>query len=104
MKKFIVSFKMKAEERFIDNLIDPDSRIMYSMLDCKRYPWKLIGTWGKVSRLDDNKALLQYEMTVVDDFPKSEAKKWEHHLDYIVNLSIYDDITSVYDCEVVEVE
>lgn len=104
MKKFIVSFKVKAEKRFIDDLVDPDSRIMYNMLDGKRYPWKLIGTWGEVSRLDDNEALIQYEMTVVDEFPKDEAKKWEHHLDYIVDFSTYDDIKSVYGCEVVEVE
>lgn len=102
MTKIRVGFKMEAKERFIDNLIDPDSTLMYDMLDQASYP-EIIGIHGEVSRLDDNEAALLYEMEVDDDFAKNEAKRWEHHLDYLIDFGIYDDIT-VYDCEVVEVE
>lgn len=103
MAKIRVGFKMEAEERFIDNLVDPDSTLMYDMLDRESYP-EITGIHGEASRLDDNEAALLYEMEVEDDFAKNEAKRWEHHLDYLIDLGTYDDITSIYDCEVVEVD
>lgn len=103
MTKIKVSFRMEAEKYFIDKLVNPDSMLMYTILDRAEYP-EITGIRGEVSRLGDTEVALVYEMTVDDDFAKNYAKKWEHHLDYLIPFDMYPGIKSVYGCEVVEVE
>lgn len=67
------------------------------------YP-EITGIRGEVSRLGDTEVTLVYEMDTEDSFAKNYAKKWEHHLDYIIPFDMYPGIKSVYGCEVVEVE
>ena len=103
MTKIRVSFRMEAEERFIDKLVDSESTLMYDILDRAEYP-EITGIRGEVSRLGDTEVALVYEMDTEDSFAKNYAKKWEHHLDYIIPFDMYPGIKSVYGCEVVEVE
>lgn len=103
MAKIKVSFRMEAEEIFIDKLVDSESTLMYDILDRAEYP-EITGIRGEVSRLGDTEVTLVYEMDTEDSFAKNYAKKWEHHLDYIIPFDMYPGIKSVYGCEVVEVE
>lgn len=103
MAKIRVSFRMEAEERFIDKLVDSESTLMYDILDRAEYP-EITGIRGEVSRLGDTEVTLVYEMDTEDSFVKNYAKKWEHHLDYLIPFDMYPGIKSVYGCEVVEVE
>lgn len=48
------------------------------------------------------KVKFEIYMDVDDDFV-DEAKKWEHHADYLLDLDSYPEIKSVYGCKV-EVE
>lgn len=103
MTKIRVSFRMEAEERFIDKLVDSESTLMYDILDRAEYP-EITGICGEVSRLGDTEVALVYEMDTEDSFAKNYAKRWEHHLDYLIPFDMYPGIKSVYGCEVVEVE
>ena len=103
MAKIKVSFRMEAEERFIDKLVDSESTLMYDILDRAEYP-EITGIRGEVIRLGDTEVTLVYEMDTEDSFAKNYAKKWEHHLDYLIPFDMYPGIKSVYGCEVVEVE
>lgn len=103
MAKIRVSFRMEVEERFIDKLVDSESTLMYDILDRAEYP-EITGIRGEVSRLGDTEVTLVYEMDTEDSFAKNYAKKWEHHLDYLIPFDMYPGIKSVYGCEVVEVE
>lgn len=48
---------------------------------------------------------LKVEMTVVlnDDADESEIKKWEHHIDYAINMSEYPEIHHIEDVKINEV-
>lgn len=44
---------------------------------------------------------IKFEITMEaeDDFVE-EAKKWEHHADYLLDLESYPEIKSIYGCKV----
>lgn len=104
MVKIRVGFNMEAKKGFIDKLVDPDSTLMYDILDRAAYPEITGVIRGEVSRLSDTEVTLVYEMDTEDSFAKNYAKKWEHHLDYLIPFDMYPGIESVYGCEVAEVE
>lgn len=48
---------------------------------------------------------IKFEITMdVDDDFVDEAKKWEHHVEYLLDLDSYSEIKSVYECKVSEVD
>lgn len=46
------------------------------------------------------KIKFEIEMEVDDSFALNEAKKWEHHADYILDLESYPEIKSISNCKV----
>lgn len=101
MKKIRLTFSMEVTDKF-ESLIQDYDNIKYDILDVDSYP-EIEGISGDITVTDDNEVTASYTMTVDDDFV-DEAKKWTHHLDWLVNQQKYTDILSLYACEVTEVD